>query len=85
MHKKYRSHNEFTDIGTLDDNSIIQRKQTEERALDEIEKLEWYESEMMKLYVECGNYRGMEKRTRIPYSSCFCTVKNAIKKIQEVI
>ena len=87
FYKKFRvTHDEFKDAGMLDDYySIINRKVVEERALDEIEKLDWYESEMVKLYMECGNYRAMEQRTNIPYVSCFCTVKNAIKKIQKVI
>ncbi len=87
FYKKYRlTHDEFKDAGMLDDYySIINRKVTEERALNEIEKLDWYESEMIKLYLECGNYRAMEERTRIPYVSCFFTVKNAIKKIQKAI
>ncbi len=87
FYKKYRvTHDEFKDPGMLDDYySIINRKVVEERALDEIDKLDWYESEMVKLYMEVGNYRAMEQRTNIPYVSCFCTVKNAIKKIQKVI
>lgn len=86
FYKKYRiAHNEFVDTGAIEDHSIINRKITEERALNEIEKIEWYESEMVKLYLECGNYREMQRLTRIPYVSCFCTVRKAIKKLQQVI
>ena len=87
FYKKHRLiYDEFKDAGCLDDySSILHRKETEERALHEIEKLEWYESEMIKLYLEVGTYRKMNKATHTPVMSCFKTVSNAIKKIQKVI
>ena len=87
FYKKYKSYNELHDLSTIDDDyySIIHRKQTEEKALTEIEKLEWYESEMVKLYLKEGNYRAMESATRIPYTSCFKTVQSAVKKIKQKI
>lgn len=88
LYKKYRfMYNEFEDNNVMSDDhdSIFYRKQTEERALTEIENLEWYECEMTKLYLETGNYRDMQKKTHIPYSSCFHTVREAVKKIQNKV
>jgi hypothetical protein len=87
FYKKYRlTHEEFKEVGMLDDfYSIVNRKVSEELALNEIEKLDWYEAEMVKLYLEVGNYRAMENKTNIPHSSCFLTVRKAIEKIKEKV
>jgi len=86
LYKKYRNiYNELNDnMCTNDDDyySILHRKQLEETAVSEIENLEWYEREMVKLYLETGNYRDMQKKTHIPYVSCFNTVKDAVSKIK---
>jgi hypothetical protein len=86
FYKKYRLvYTEFIDRGYIDDHSIIDIKERQERALSEIERLEWYESEMVKLYLECGTYRNMNKATRIPVMSCFKAINGAVKKIQKAI
>jgi hypothetical protein len=86
IYRKYKTTTcEFIDKGYTDDHSIINRKITEERALDEIEKLEWYESEMVKLYLEVGTYRKMSQATHIPVMSCFQAIKIATEKIKRVI
>jgi hypothetical protein len=96
FYKKYRlTHNEFKDTGAVDDHSIIDIKEREDRALTELEKLinkpdsddnnEWFIKGMVNLYLECGNYREMEKRTRISDTTCYLTVKHAMKKIKQAI
>lgn len=87
FYKKYRiTHEEFKDSGMLDDfYSLVDRKLAEDRALSEIEKLDWYEQEMIKLYLEVGTYRKMSEVTNIPVMSCFQAIKIATEKIQKVI
>jgi len=85
FYKKYRYSAKDIDneVHKEDDyNSILHRKTVEEKALSEVDKLDWYESEMVKLYLDVGNYRDMQKATRIPYVSCFNTVKTAVKRIK---
>ena len=87
FYKKHRRGWVETDLNTLhkedDYHSILHRKTVEEKALSEIDNLDWYEAEMVKLYLDKGNYRDMQKATRIPYVSCFNTVKTAVKKIKQ--
>ncbi len=87
FYKKFRvTHQEFKDTGMLDDfYSIVDRKEKEEVVLSQIEQLDWYEQEMVNLYMEVGTFRNMNKRTNIPVMSCFKAVSGAIKKIQKVI
>lgn len=67
--------------------SIIrfEREEREEKALAEIHNLEWYESEMVKLYCNVGTYRGMQRATLIPVKSCHDAVRGAINKIKQRI
>lgn len=87
FYKKYRmAHAEFIDNDVPDECSAnISRIQQEERALLEIEKLEWYEQEMVKLYLKEGTYRAMSEATKIPVMSCFQAIKIATEKIQRAI
>lgn len=86
FYKKYRRHEELKGFEAADESmSIINRKMTEERVISEIEKLDWYESEMLKLYGEVGSFRKMQECTMIPYGSCFVAVKAGIKKVQEKV
>lgn len=85
FYKKFRIvFKEITDMPDPDF-SIIHRKETEERALSEIEKLDWYHSEMVKLYLEVGTFRKMNTATHIPVKSCCHTVNSAIKNIQNKV
>lgn len=52
---------------------------------DLIKGLDEYESQMLKMYAQYGSYRNMERELRIPYVSCFHTVKKAIKKLKQQI
>ncbi len=97
FYKKYRvTHSELTNKEYSDDShSIIDIKEREERALTELEKIlyapdtndnhEWFIKQMVNLYLECGNYREMEKRTKISDTTCYLTVKSAMQKIKKAI
>lgn len=90
FYKKYRiPFAELKSTEACDDShySIIrfEREAKEEKALKEIDNLDWYESEMVKLYCNVGTYRGMTKVTSIPVKSCHDAVRGAIKKIRQRI
>lgn len=59
------------------DNSIV--KQIEIR----INKLYWYDKEILKLYIELGSVRKVSKQTGIPHTSIFITIKNIQKCIKQ--
>ena len=97
FYKKYRViHEEFIDMDMPDDCSAnMSRVQAEDRVLMEIERLlaipdnsdnqEYYYRGMLRLYLEEGTYRNMNKKTRIPVMTCFEAVKTITQKIQKVI
>lgn len=53
------------------------------KALIELDKIHWYYSKMIKLYVEYGGYRNMARELDIPYSTCFKHVQKGIKLIKQ--
>jgi hypothetical protein len=61
--------------------------------LKELDKLYWYDKEMVKLYIECGSYRAIQERIAsrtkdgkgIPYTTCYKTIKKAINQIKQSI
>ena len=59
-----------------------QREELEDLAIEKINTLDWYESELLKLYVKHGNYRAIETVTQIPFSSVYKTIQGSIKKIR---
>ena len=61
------------------------REEVEDRALQEIDNLYWYNKGIIKLYMKHGNYRAIEKDTRIPYSSAYKTVQKSIEIIKEKV
>lgn len=84
---------------STDASNALSGKEVEELAIglidvfkinDDLEKIKeivaslpWYESHMVMLYLEVGNYRAMETKTQIPFISCYKTVKKAIKLIKD--
>ena len=53
-----------------------------DRAIAEIDKLYWYDREIMKLYAEHGTYRKIEEVTGIPFESVYKTVRRCCKEIK---
>lgn len=60
----------------------LHRELTEERAIGIIDNLYWYDREIVKLYVDLGSYREIEKVTGIKWQSCYDTVQSAIGQIR---
>lgn len=48
-----------------------------------IDKLYWYDSEILKMYIELGSVRKVSAETRIPHTSIFITIKNIRKCIKK--
>lgn len=68
---------EFTDLEERE-----QREQVEDKAMNEIDNLYWYNKEMVRLYLQHGNYRAIEEITRIPYSSAYKTIQRSLQEIK---
>lgn len=69
-----------------------QRELKEEKAMEVIDTLPWYDREIINLYKQLGSYREIEKATYveamgtgIPWESCYSTVQKAFKKIRHEI
>lgn len=45
--------------------------------------IKWYNQHILSLYLEHRNYRAIERETRIPFESCYYTVKETITLLQE--
>ena len=59
-----------------------EREELEELAIDKILSLDWYECELLKLYIKHGNYRAVGNVTQIPFPSVYKTIQSSIKKIR---
>lgn len=68
---------EFTDLEERE-----QREEMEDKALGEVDNLYWYNKEMVRLYLQHGNYRAIEEITRIPYSSAYKTIQRSLQEIK---
>ena len=71
---------EFTDLEERE-----QREEVEDKALGEVDNLYWYNKEMVRLYLQHGNYRAIEKVTRIPYSSAYKTIQKSFQEIKQKV
>ena len=54
-------------------------------AIEEIDKLYWYNKGLIALYQRYGNFRAIEKETGIPWESCYKTIKKSFKEIKEKV
>lgn len=61
------------------------REELEEKIFSEIDNLYWYNSQMLRLYLKHGNYRAIEKDTRIPYSSAYKTIQKSLEEIKQKV
>lgn len=87
--KKYRRvYQEFKDI-EINDNIDIQersmRELVEDIAMEEVDKLYWYNKGLVELYLTHGNYRAIQKETGIPFGSCYKTIKKSLNQIKKDI
>jgi len=89
-------HQEFTFVDIREDQPLQQtsyfeltdieqrneREKLEDLAIEKINTLDWYSSELLKLYIKLGNYRAVEKETNIPFASIYQNIKKSINKIR---
>lgn len=60
------------------------REQMEDITLEEIDRLYWYDAEMIRLYLKLGTFRAMQKQTGIPHISCFKNIKKSLITLKKV-
>jgi len=58
------------------------RELREDKALAEIENLYWYDQELVRLYIQHGNYRAIEAATGIPWESAYKSIQKSLKHIR---
>jgi hypothetical protein len=90
FYKRYRQQvAELTDKYLADEGPDIEERATregaEERAIEEIDKLYWYNRGIVKLYLKHGNYRAIEEDTGIPYSSAYKTIQKSFQEIRQKV
>lgn len=42
----------------------------------------YYQYHLIKLYLDTGNFRAIEQLTRIPFTSCYKTIKKSLKELR---
>jgi hypothetical protein len=57
----------------------------EDVALSNIDRLYWYDAEMLRLYMELGNYRAIQKHTGIPFVSCYKNIQKSIVALRNMV
>lgn len=67
---------QVTDASDIEDREM--REAIEDTAMEEINRLHWYDAELMRIYMRVGNFRAMEAETGIPYISCYKNVKKSM-------
>lgn len=89
FYKMYRQQlAEITDRFTYQEDDIVERvarEEIEDKALQEVDNLYWYNEGLVKLYLQHGNYRAIEADTGIPYSSAYKTIQHSFKQIKQKI
>lgn len=90
FYKRYRQQLiEITDRFIAEEGPDIderaRKEETEERAMQEIDNLYWYNAGIVKLYMKHGNYRAIEEDTGIPYSSAYKTIQKSFQEIREKV
>jgi hypothetical protein len=73
-------------IANLADEDIELRKDREsleDMAMEEIDRLYWYDAELLRIYLRVGNFRAMGKETGIPYISCYKSVKKSMALLKK--
>lgn len=59
------------------------REQVEELALSEIDKLYWYDAEMIRLYLKLGSFRAIQEHTGIPFISCYKNIQKSLATLKK--
>jgi hypothetical protein len=90
----------FQEVGDIadagsDEDSIEDRETKEaleDRVLEVVEQWAnsgdnglYYRGNLIKLYMQVGNYRAIERATKIPFISCYKNIQQSIKMIEGMI
>lgn len=83
FHKQFRGQStvELSEDQVAQEENIQARElkeQLEDFTLSEIDNLYWYEAKLVRLYMELGTFRAIEEATKIPYVSCYKTIRKAL-------
>lgn len=80
--KQYRmpmiqfNNQEIADTHDTEEREI--REAIEDIAIEEINRLYWYDAELVRLYMQLGNFRAIEEQTGIPFISCYKNIQKSI-------
>lgn len=81
--RKYRSTSTYEITRDVPcQNEDIRNRQIKEElqriAIEEIDRLYWYDAEMIRLYLKLGNFRAIEEHTGIPFISCYKNIQKSL-------
>jgi hypothetical protein len=60
----------------------LTREALEDFTIEQIDEIHWYNSGLVRLYLQLGNYRAIEKETKIPFPSCYKTIQKSIEELR---
>jgi hypothetical protein len=55
----------------------------EQIAIEEIDKLYWYDAEMLRLYMKLGTFRAIQEHTGIPFISCYKNIQKSLATLKK--
>lgn len=61
------------------------REMIEDMAIEEVDKLYWYNKGLIELYVQHGNFRAIQKATGIPFGSVYKTCRKSFNEIKQKV
>lgn len=91
--KKYRSHTVTIEDCTpkrieqhatciIDIEERLLREAIEDMAVEEVDRLYWYNKGLVELYIKHGNFRAIQKETGIPWPSAYKTIKQSLNEVK---
>jgi hypothetical protein len=87
--KKYRTVTQELNTHDIADNIEAEERELrewlEDMAIEEVDRLHWYNKGLIALYIKHGNFRAIETETGIPFGSCYKTIKKSLNQIKETV
>jgi hypothetical protein len=59
------------------------RETLEQITFEEIDKLYWYDAEMIRLYLKLGSFRAIQDHTGIPFISCYKNIQKSLTALKK--
>lgn len=76
-----------TNITPAASNEDVRDREIKEKfehiALSEIDKLYWYDAEMIRLYMKLGSFRAIQDHTGIPFISCYKNIQKSLATLKK--